>query len=52
MGGGFTLVIVLLGALREFLGTGGIGADMQLLFGEAARSLHLQILGANYPGFY
>lgn len=51
MGGGFTLVIVLLGALREFLGTGGIGADMQLLFGEAARSLHLQILGANYPGF-
>lgn len=51
MGAGFTLVIVLLGALRELLGTGGVCADMQLLFGESARALHLQILGGNYPGF-
>ncbi|HMU67275.1 MAG TPA: Rnf-Nqr domain containing protein, partial [Cellvibrionaceae bacterium] len=51
MGAGFTLVIVLLGALRELLGTGGVCADMQLLFGEAARAMHVQILGGNYPGF-
>lgn len=51
MGAGFTLVIVLLGALRELLGTGGLGADMHLLFGEAGRALHLQVFAGEYPGF-
>lgn len=51
MGAGFTLVIVLLGAVRELLGTGGLCGDMQLLFGPGASALHLQILGGNYPGF-
>ncbi len=36
MGLGFTVVLLLLGALREIVGTGAIFANMDLLFGEAA----------------
>ena len=47
---GFGIVLVLLGAVRELLGTGGLFADMQLLFGEDARDWHL-ILVADYQSF-
>lgn len=36
MGLGFGLVLVLLGALRELIGTGALFANMQLLFGSGA----------------
>jgi electron transport complex protein RnfE len=36
MGFGFALVLVVLGAIRELLGTGILFADMQLLFGSQA----------------
>ena len=36
MGFGFALVLVVLGAIRELLGTGILFADMQLLFGAQA----------------
>ncbi|PIE39278.1 MAG: electron transport complex subunit RsxE [Gammaproteobacteria bacterium] len=36
MGLGFTAVLLVLGVLREAVGTGAVFADMQLLFGETA----------------
>jgi electron transport complex protein RnfE len=36
MGGGFLLVLVVLGAIREFLGRGSVGQDLQALFGPDA----------------
>ncbi len=50
MGLGFTIVLVLLGGLREVLGTGLLFSNMHLLFGEAARSWELTVF-ADYPGF-
>ncbi|MBA4502344.1 electron transport complex subunit E [Marinobacterium marinum] len=50
MGVGFTLVLVLLGGLREVLGTGVLFGNMHLLFGETARSWELTLFD-NYPGF-
>ncbi len=50
MGVGFTIVLVLLGGLREVLGTGLLFGNMHLLFGEAARSWELTVF-ADYPGF-
>jgi len=35
---GFMAVLLILGLIREFLGTGALFADMHLLFGEAARN--------------
>lgn len=49
MGLGFLLVLVCVGAVREILGTGHIFADMNLIFGEAARNWQLNVFGANYP---
>jgi electron transport complex protein RnfE len=51
MGLGFLCVLVILGAIRELLGAGTLFADMQLLFGEAARGWKLTVFGDNYPGF-
>ncbi|ODS23411.1 electron transport complex subunit RsxE [Candidatus Endobugula sertula] len=51
MGMGFLCVLVVLGAIREVLGSGTLFADMQLLFGEEARSWKLNVMGDNYPGF-
>jgi electron transport complex protein RnfE len=48
MGVGFGAVLVVLGAIRELLGTGGLFANMQLLFGETARHWHV-VLSADYP---
>ena len=48
MGVGFGAVLVVLGAIRELLGTGGLFANMQLLFGDGARQWHF-IISADYP---
>ncbi|GAA0787095.1 electron transport complex subunit E [Marinobacterium sediminicola] len=50
MGVGFSVVLVLLGGLREVLGTGMLFSNMHLLFGEAARNWELTLF-ADYPGF-
>lgn len=47
---GFLIVLVLLGAIRELLGTGALFANMQLLFGEAARDWHW-VIAVDYPQF-
>ena len=51
MGLGFLLVLLVLGGIREILGSGTLFADMQLLFGTVATNWKLTILGSNYPGF-
>lgn len=51
MGLGFGLVLVVIGALRELLGSGTLFADMHLLFGESARGWEIQVFGEQYPGF-
>tara|TARA_R110001592_G_scaffold363323_1_gene683914 strand:- start:6638 stop:7351 length:714 start_codon:yes stop_codon:yes gene_type:complete len=50
MGAGFGLVLVLLGALRELLGTGALFANMDLLFGPGAANWKLTMID-NYPNF-
>jgi len=49
MGVGFGAVLVLLGAIRELLGTGALFADMQLLFGEGAEHWQWDIFNVDYP---
>ena len=49
MGLGFMLVLIVVGAVRELLGTGHLFADMQLIFGEGARNWQLNVFGASYP---
>lgn len=48
MGLGFALVLVLIGAIREVLGSGTLFANMQLLFGPAAASWKIDILGEGH----
>lgn len=48
-GVGFMWVLVTIGVVREILGTGHVFADMQLLFGEAARSWQINLFGEHYP---
>lgn len=50
MGLGFTAVLLVLGALRELLGTGALFADMDLLFGAAAAQWKV-VLFDEYPPF-
>ena len=50
MGLGFTIVLVLLGAIREILGAGTLFADMQLLFGPVAQGWKIVIF-TDYVGF-
>lgn len=50
MGIGFAAVLMLLGGLRELIGQGTILADAHLMFGEAARSLTINLFD-NYQGF-
>lgn len=45
---GFMLVLVLLGGMRELLGTGAIFADMQLLFGSNALEWKITLV-SDYP---
>jgi electron transport complex protein RnfE len=49
MGFGFGLVLVVLGAIRELLGTGTLFANMDLLLGPAAQSWTL-VVAQDYPG--
>lgn len=49
MGTGFALVLLLLGSIREIVGSGTLLADAQLLFGPAAQDWGLQI--PDYSGF-
>lgn len=50
MGIGFSVVLVLLGAMREVIGQGTLFADMQLLFGPMAESWKLTVIN-DYQGF-
>lgn len=50
MGVGFMVILVLLGAMREVIGTGAIFANMDLLFGPAAADWKLVIFD-NYKEF-
>ncbi|MCR8923924.1 electron transport complex subunit E [Dasania sp. GY-MA-18] len=50
MGLGFSLILILLGALREVIGTGAIFANMDLLFGAAASEWKI-VLFENYRQF-
>jgi len=49
MGIGFTLVLVALGAMREFIGMGTLFAQAHLMFGEAARGLTFS-MGPDFKG--
>jgi len=50
MGLGLTLVLVVLGAIRELAGQGTLLSGIDLVFGEAARQFVLHVL-PNYQGF-
>lgn len=50
MGLGFTIILTLLGAMRELIGTGALFANATLMFGEAARGLTVTIF-QDYRGF-
>lgn len=50
MGLGLTLVLVVLGAIREIVGQGTLLSGIDLVFGEAARSWVLHVL-PGYEGF-
>ena len=47
---GFTIVLVLLGALRELIGQGTLFSNMELLFGPAAASWEIHLFN-DYPDF-
>ena len=47
---GFAVVLVLLGAVRELLGTGALFANMDLLFGPGAASWKVVVFD-NYQSF-
>lgn len=49
MGVGFGAVLLLLGAIRELLGTGALFADMQLLFGPEAANWRWQLFSVEHP---
>ena len=50
MGLGFTLVLVVLGGMRELIGFGTLLANAQLMFGSMGESMTITI-SENYPGF-
>lgn len=50
MGVGFTVVLVVLGAVREVIGTGVLFNNMELLFGEGARAWKITLV-ENYTQF-
>ena len=49
MGAGFTLVLMTLGALREFIGQGTVLSGLHLMFGEAARDWSFS-MGDDFQG--
>lgn len=50
MGIGFTLVLIILGGMRELLANGTLFAEAHLMFGEGAKNLTLY-LSEDYKGF-
>lgn len=50
MGLGFTVLLVVLGGLREILGNGTLFANAELMFGDFGQSLTIT-LAEDYPGF-
>ena len=50
MGVGFTLVLMVLGALREVIGQGTLFTGMDLLFGEGAKNWQIMVF-SDYPDF-
>lgn len=50
MGLGFTLVLVVLGGMRELVGFGTLFANAQLMFGIAGETMTITF-SENYPGF-
>ena len=50
MGMGFMTVLVVLGGLREMLGSGTLFANAHLMFGESANQITL-VFNEDYPGF-
>lgn len=50
MGAGFGVVLVLLGGIREMLGTGAVFANMDLLFGPQAANWKITLIN-DYPNF-
>ncbi|MBD3610150.1 MAG: electron transport complex subunit E [Gammaproteobacteria bacterium] len=50
MGIGFTVILVLLGGMREILGSGTLLADAHLMFGEDARGMTMTLID-DYRGF-
>jgi electron transport complex protein RnfE len=50
MGMGFMVILLLLGALRELIGTGALFNNMDLLFGEAAKGWKLVVF-SDYKQF-
>ncbi len=51
MGLGFMLVLIVLGAIRELIGSGTLFDNMHLLFGSLANSWTIEVFGENYKGF-
>ena len=47
---GFAVVLVILGAMREAIGQGTLFSNMDLLFGESAKTWQIQMFD-NYPDF-
>lgn len=47
---GFAIVLVILGAMREVIGQGTLFSNMDLLFGESAKTWQIQVFD-NYPDF-
>lgn len=50
MGLGFTIILVLLGGMRELIGSGTLFANAHLMFGEAARGMTITVI-EDYRGF-
>jgi len=50
MGLGFTIVLIILGALRELIGQGTLFSGMDLLFGESAKNWQINVF-TDYPDF-
>lgn len=50
MGMGFTLVLVILGGLREILGSGTLFSNIDLMFGESTKQF-VTVFSVDYPGF-
>ena len=51
MGMGFLILLVLLGGMREVIGSGTLFANASVMFGESAEGLTMQVFDKNYPGF-